>query len=389
MEVYLVPVGAATARALLRSAGRARGGVGGRRPAEAEPLPPVARSVSRDARRSRARSPSAVGGAGRSRVAGAGQSADHALGRREHRRAAAALASAPSNATLVSIYPDDLSQAEALQAMVARSSSATSTSTASGSIIDGLLFIASGLLMLVPGPNILAYYFAFRRRRALSVVAGRASGLSGIEWTPEQSAALSELRRAIDLAPDAREQRVHEVARPAAARAPRQFLPTVGHPDVVRYCRHLETAGDRRATRVPPRWGRRRSTFTASRGIEDAGPGRPDLLHQPQVRAGAAHDACIGGDSRRGRGSRAVRDAARVAALPRVRQGGRALRGSVAARRPACIASRASTRAWPLGDGASIGPFAVIGDGARIGARTIIHPHVDNRAGTSRSATTA
>jgi UDP-3-O-[3-hydroxymyristoyl] glucosamine N-acyltransferase len=29
-----------------------------------------------------------------------------------------------------------------------------------------------------------------------------------------------------------------------------------------------------------------------------------------------------------------------------------------------------------LGPGSSIGPFAVVGDGARIGARTIVHPHV-------------
>ncbi len=34
-----------------------------------------------------------------------------------------------------------------------------------------------------------------------------------------------------------------------------------------------------------------------------------------------------------------------------------------------------------IGPGASVGPFVSIGDGARIGARTIVHPHVDDRSG--------
>jgi hypothetical protein len=109
------------------------------------------------------------------------------------------------------IYPDDLSQAQALQAMVA-SLKRDSDKHRFWLVIDGVLFIASGLLALVPGPNILAYYFAFRVVGHYLSFRGARQGLSGIEWTPEKSEALSELRRAIDLAPDAREQRVHEVA---------------------------------------------------------------------------------------------------------------------------------------------------------------------------------
>jgi hypothetical protein len=41
---------------------------------------------------------------------------------------------------------------------------------------------------------------------------GARNGLQGVHWRAEKSEALSELRRAIDLAPDARERRVHEVA---------------------------------------------------------------------------------------------------------------------------------------------------------------------------------
>ena len=109
------------------------------------------------------------------------------------------------------VYPDDLSEPQGLQAMVA-SLKRDYDKHRFWLAIDGLLFIASGLLALVPGPNILAYYFAFRVVGHYLSFRGARQGLSGIEWSPEKSEALSELRRAIDLEPDAREQRVHEVA---------------------------------------------------------------------------------------------------------------------------------------------------------------------------------
>lgn len=79
-------------------------------------------------------------------------------------------------------------------------------------IIDALLFILSGALMLVPGPNILAYYFAFRLVGHYFSMRGARCGLSGIAWQTAGSAPLSELRRAISLDPDVRVRRVHEVA---------------------------------------------------------------------------------------------------------------------------------------------------------------------------------
>jgi Mitochondrial K+-H+ exchange-related len=109
------------------------------------------------------------------------------------------------------IYPDDRSEAQALDAMVA-SLKRDYDKHRFWLVIDGLLFIVSGLLALVPGPNILAYYFAFRVVGHYLSFRGAGQGLNGIEWTPEKSEALSDLRRAIDLAPDARERRVHEVA---------------------------------------------------------------------------------------------------------------------------------------------------------------------------------
>lgn len=108
-------------------------------------------------------------------------------------------------------YPDDLQQSAAVERM-------------RGSLrrdfdkhrfwltIDALLFVASGVLALVPGPNVLAYYFAFRVVGHYLSLRGAKQGLSGVRWRTEPSEALSELRRAIGLAPGAREQRVHEVA---------------------------------------------------------------------------------------------------------------------------------------------------------------------------------
>jgi hypothetical protein len=78
--------------------------------------------------------------------------------------------------------------------------------------IDSLLFVASGLLMLVPGPNLVAYYFAFRLVGHYFSMRGARQGLGGVTWRYEKSAPLAELRRAIGLDPAVRERRVHEVA---------------------------------------------------------------------------------------------------------------------------------------------------------------------------------
>lgn len=79
-------------------------------------------------------------------------------------------------------------------------------------IIDSLGFIASGLVMLVPGPNLLAYYFAFRLVGHYFSLRGAKQGLRAITWTNVASQPLSELRRAIDMSPQQREQRVNDVA---------------------------------------------------------------------------------------------------------------------------------------------------------------------------------
>jgi hypothetical protein len=79
-------------------------------------------------------------------------------------------------------------------------------------VIDSLAFVASGLLMLVPGPNVLAYYFAFRLVGHYLSLRGARQGLNNVTWVSEPSEPLAELRRAIALEPELRERQVHDVA---------------------------------------------------------------------------------------------------------------------------------------------------------------------------------
>ena len=55
-------------------------------------------------------------------------------------------------------------------------------------------FIASGLTFLVPGPNLLAYYFFFRLAGHYLSMKGARHGLDIVVWTPKAAAELSELR---------------------------------------------------------------------------------------------------------------------------------------------------------------------------------------------------
>jgi hypothetical protein len=78
--------------------------------------------------------------------------------------------------------------------------------------LDTIGFIISGLFFFVPGPNIVAYYFAFRLVGHYLSMRGARQGLSGVTWRTERSAPLAELRRAIALDPSARDQHVQDVA---------------------------------------------------------------------------------------------------------------------------------------------------------------------------------
>jgi hypothetical protein len=79
-------------------------------------------------------------------------------------------------------------------------------------VVDSIGLIASGAVMLVPGPNLLAYYFTFRVVGHWLSMRGAAQGLHHIQWSGRPCPPLSELREVAALEPRARGQRVHEIA---------------------------------------------------------------------------------------------------------------------------------------------------------------------------------
>lgn len=79
-------------------------------------------------------------------------------------------------------------------------------------IIDSAGLLLSGVVVLVPGPNVLAYYFAFRVVGHYLSMRGAWQGLGRVAWQYCASEALAELRAAASLTSAAREQHVSEIA---------------------------------------------------------------------------------------------------------------------------------------------------------------------------------
>ena len=79
-------------------------------------------------------------------------------------------------------------------------------------VLDTIFLIASGALMLVPGPNIVAYYFAFRVVGHYLSMRGANQGLHHVEWTSRPCPPLTELRELAVLEPRVRSQRIHDIA---------------------------------------------------------------------------------------------------------------------------------------------------------------------------------
>lgn len=80
-------------------------------------------------------------------------------------------------------------------------------------VVDSLLLIGSIALILIPGPNIIGYYFAFRVMGHWLSIRGALQGIRGVTWTGQPCPPLTNLREAATLNGDARSQRVHEIER--------------------------------------------------------------------------------------------------------------------------------------------------------------------------------
>jgi hypothetical protein len=79
-------------------------------------------------------------------------------------------------------------------------------------VINTLVFIVSGLLTIVPGPNLIAYYFAFRLVGHFLSMRGARQALDRIEWRTQPNSALARLRSLIDADGNERRAQVEAIA---------------------------------------------------------------------------------------------------------------------------------------------------------------------------------
>jgi hypothetical protein len=79
-------------------------------------------------------------------------------------------------------------------------------------VFDIVGLIVTAPLVVVPGPNAIGYYFAFRVVGHWLSMRGATSGVQGVTWTGRSCAALDELRDAVTLETTAREARIQDIA---------------------------------------------------------------------------------------------------------------------------------------------------------------------------------
>jgi len=109
------------------------------------------------------------------------------------------------------VYPSDLSEATAVahrDRMLAHARRHHGLWT----ILDGILFLGSGLLMLIPGPNVLAYYFGVRLLGHYLSWRGARQALDRVRWQTRAEPALAELGGLTDVPREARAPRVAAIA---------------------------------------------------------------------------------------------------------------------------------------------------------------------------------
>ena len=108
------------------------------------------------------------------------------------------------------VYPDDLTEAQARE-LLKRSMQSDWERHRFWLAIDAIGLVASGLLILVPGPNFIGYYFLVRVAGHYLSLRGARQALTGVTWSVEASPLLTSLRAMAAEDPDAREERVQAV----------------------------------------------------------------------------------------------------------------------------------------------------------------------------------
>jgi len=79
-------------------------------------------------------------------------------------------------------------------------------------VIDTVGLVVSAPIALVPGPNVLAYFFTFRVFGHWLSMRGASQGLHRVTWSGRPCPPLTELRDLASLEPSAREARIQDIA---------------------------------------------------------------------------------------------------------------------------------------------------------------------------------
>ncbi|WP_396625541.1 hypothetical protein [Luteitalea sp.] len=108
-------------------------------------------------------------------------------------------------------HPDDVTAEQALQAM-RTSLRKDGDRHLLWLVTTSILFLTSGALALLPGPNVLAYFLGFFVVARYLSWRGARHGLGSVVWHMTPSPALSELRGALQLPGEAREPIVLDIA---------------------------------------------------------------------------------------------------------------------------------------------------------------------------------
>ncbi len=118
----------------------------------------------------------------------------------------------PGHHDVTAWFPDDLDEGEA-SSRIMRMLRADSDRHTRWLLVDSVGLALSLLLVPVPGPNLILYYFAFRVVGHSLSRRGARHGLQDVRWRLQTSRALTELRAAVTLDdPEARQRRVSDVA---------------------------------------------------------------------------------------------------------------------------------------------------------------------------------
>ncbi len=113
--------------------------------------------------------------------------------------------------SLVAVHPRDMTFEEVLP-QIHRALRRDGDRHRTWFVVHFLGFVASGPLAFVPGPNLVAYFFAFRMVGHWLSMRGVTQGLRRISWTGRPSTALTDLRDLPTLASPARDARISDVA---------------------------------------------------------------------------------------------------------------------------------------------------------------------------------